>query len=119
MLAVAAWRDRIAFAVTVVTAAALLGLVSVGDVFGATEAYVANQSSNNVSVIDVATQTVVATIAVGSAPRSVTASASRVYVANSGTGTVSVIDPSTHTVVSTITVRGDLEALPPNAPRTR
>jgi YVTN family beta-propeller protein len=106
-------------AVVALTALALLSIALPGDAFAVTEAYVANQSSGNVSVVDVATRTVVTTIGVGSAPRGVTASANRVYVANSGDGTVSVIAPSTRTVVATITVGGDLEDLAVNASGTR
>jgi len=47
-------------------------------------AYIANSGSNSVSVIDTATNTVVATVGVGSAPIGVAANAAgtRVYVAN-------------------------------------
>src|SRR5262249_24101382 len=105
--------------VALLTGLALLSIVLPGNAFAVTEAYVANQTDNNVSVIDVATRTVVATIGVGSAPTTVAASANRVYVANSNSGTVSVIDPSTHTVVGTITVGGDLAGLAVNASGTR
>ena len=56
-------------------------------------AYVANQSSGNVSVIDTAADSVVATIAVGLNPYGVAVSpdGSRAYVANQSSGNVSVI----------------------------
>ena len=50
-------------------------------------AYVANSASNNVSVIDTTTKSVVRTVPVGTTPKSLVATpnGSRVYVANSGT----------------------------------
>jgi DNA-binding beta-propeller fold protein YncE len=45
-----------------------------------------------VSVIDLGTNAVTATIPVGSSPSDVAVSATRAYVANSGANTVSVID---------------------------
>jgi YVTN family beta-propeller protein len=70
-----------------------------------TYTYVANQSSNTVSVID-SNNEVVSTITVGSAPTGVAASpdGSKVYVTNRSTGKLSVIDTNTNKVVSTITV---------------
>jgi YVTN family beta-propeller protein/VCBS repeat-containing protein len=70
-----------------------------------TYTYVANQSSNIVSVID-SNNEVVSTITVGSAPTGVAASpdGSKVYVTNRSTGKLSVIDTNTNKVVSTITV---------------
>src|SRR5262244_2845507 len=55
-------------------------------------AYVTNSASNTVSVIDTATNTVVATVPVGSVPLGVaiTPDGTRAYVANPGSGTVSV-----------------------------
>lgn len=77
-------------------------------------AYVTNQSSNTVSVIDTSTNTVVTTISLslpgcdGTCPSpaglAVTPDGSRVYVANRGNGTVSVIATSTNTVSATITI---------------
>jgi YVTN family beta-propeller protein len=74
----------------------------------ATRAYVANQGSGSVSVIDL-TQSppvVVATVAVGSQPDAVALSAggARVYAANFGGGTVSVIDTATNAVTKTVAV---------------
>jgi YVTN family beta-propeller protein len=68
-------------------------------------AYVANETSNNVSVIDTATNTVVATVPVGTFPIGVAATpdGKHVYVANS-VNSVSVIATATNTVVATITV---------------
>jgi YVTN family beta-propeller protein len=66
--------------------------------------YVSNLNSNNVSVIDGATNAVVATIPVGVGPESidVNSTTNTVYVANSVGASVSVIDGSTNAVVATI-----------------
>ena len=60
------------------------------------------------SLIDPATNTVVATIPVGNSPYGVAINPTNglVYVANANSNTVSVIDPKTNTVVATITVGG-------------
>ena len=62
--------------------------------------------NNFVSVIDTATNTVVATIPVGVAPNGVaiTPDGSRAYVTNDDSDSVSVIDTTTSTVVATIPV---------------
>jgi YVTN family beta-propeller protein len=69
-------------------------------------AYISNSASNDVSVIDIATDTLVATVPVGSGPYGVAASQvlPRVYVTNSTGGSVSVIDTVTNTVVATVPV---------------
>ena len=70
--------------------------------------YVANTWSNNVSVIDGDTNTVVATVPAGDMPRGVAVNptTNRIYVANFGSGSynVSVIDGATNTVVATVPV---------------
>ena len=68
--------------------------------------YVANGSNpGTVSVIDTATNMVVATITVGSSPGiAVTPDRKHVYVTNPSSNSVSVIDTATNTVVKTITV---------------
>ncbi len=71
---------------------------------GQARAYVANFSSNNASVIDTSTNTVIATIALGSLPYGGAVGSSRAYVANLGSSNVSVIDTSTNTVIATVTV---------------
>lgn len=75
-------------------------------VVGSHYAFIANYGSNNVSVIDLAVNEVVATIAVGSSPTGVAThpDGSRAYVSNSGSDTVSVIDSFTHTVLATVPV---------------
>ncbi len=69
-------------------------------------AYITNADSNNVSVLDISTNTVVTTIPVGSSPRGVAVSpaGTRVYVTNYISNDVSVIDTASNTVVATIPV---------------
>ncbi len=74
-----------------------------------TRLYVTNAglfSGNTVTVIDTASNSVVATITVGNNPREVVVSpdGGTAYVANAGDGTVSVIDTTTNTVTTTISV---------------
>ena len=71
-----------------------------------TRAYVANNCSNTVTVIDTATNSVIATIPVGINPEGVaiTPDGTRAYVANITSQTVSVIDTATNTVIATIPV---------------
>ena len=66
----------------------------------------ASAGKSNVSVIDTATNTVTATIPVGSEPVGVAVSrdGSKAYVANANSATVSVIDTATNTVIATIPV---------------
>src|ERR1017187_1191711 len=70
--------------------------------------YVSNNGDNTVSEIDPSTNTVVATIHVGSGPEgvAVTPDGTRLYVANDG-GAVWVIDTSNNSVVAKVTVGGD------------
>src|SRR3974390_2586226 len=78
----------------------------------AQNAYITNQGispnfSNNVTVIDTATNKVVTTIEVGLAPSGVAVApdGSKVYVANEAVkGTVSVIDAATNAVSATVAV---------------
>ena len=81
----------------------LLGVLATAS-WAAPNAYVANSVSGTVSVIDTATDAVVATVTVGTSPDGVAVSpdGSRVYVANFGSGTVSVIDTATDAVVATV-----------------
>ncbi len=69
-------------------------------------AYVANQYSAAVSVIDTATNSVVATIPVGNDPVEVaiTPDGTRAYVTNQVDSTVSVINTATNTVFTTVPV---------------
>lgn len=67
--------------------------------------YVSNVDGDTVSVIDPATNTVIAEVAVGREPRNLAASPDRttVYVPNRHGDSVSVIDTDTNTVATTIT----------------
>ncbi|HVN17294.1 MAG TPA: FG-GAP-like repeat-containing protein [Dongiaceae bacterium] len=71
-------------------------------------AYVANSGSNTVSVINTISNSVIATISVGTSPEGVAISPdnSTVYVANTIDGTVSVIETATNTVKTTVTLQG-------------
>jgi YVTN family beta-propeller protein len=71
-----------------------------------TFAYVANNFSNSVSVIDTNTKSVTATIAVGSVPTELAISLSHKYVVvtNQFGGSVSVISTATNSVVATVPV---------------
>src|SRR5215204_1280924 len=68
--------------------------------------YVANGLGDSVSVIDGATERVVATIGVGDQPAGVAVNAAtqRIYVANLSSDSISVIDGETNTVTATIAV---------------
>jgi YVTN family beta-propeller protein len=70
--------------------------------------YITNNQSNNVSVIDTATNTVIVTIPVGKQPSGIALSpdGSRVYVMNTGENTISVIDTATNKVGTTIALGG-------------
>jgi len=88
--------------------------------------YVANTGSFNpstVSVLDTATNTISATVAVGNGPVGVAVKpdGSKVYVANEGANSVSVVDTATNTVIATIPVGNAPDAFgvfiqPPRAP---
>jgi YVTN family beta-propeller protein len=73
-------------------------------------AYVTNEFSSNVSVIDTATNppSVVATVAVGSLvfEVAVTPDGKRAYITNGNPGKVSVIDTASNTVVATVPLGG-------------
>jgi YVTN family beta-propeller protein len=97
----------VATALTLLAAALVLVVgVSPAAAAVATRAYVTNSFDDTVSFIDTATNTVVATVAVGDGPSGVAVSpdASRVYVTNATDDTVSVIDTATNTVVATVAV---------------
>ena len=68
--------------------------------------YVANAGSNNVSVVNPATNTVTATIPAGPGPTGIAFDPDNgfMYVANQLGNTVTVISTLTNTVVDTITV---------------
>ena len=93
-------------AMRVVTLALSLIVFGTSAALAQTRAYVANASTSTVSVIDTATNTVVATIPVGSSPQrlAVTPNGAFAYVPNSGNANVSVINTATNTVVATVPV---------------
>jgi YVTN family beta-propeller protein len=59
-------------------------------------AYVTNNESGSVSVIDTGSRSLVGSVSVGSHPEAVAMApdGSRAYVVNSGDGTISVLDPT-------------------------
>src|SRR5262245_55701078 len=70
----------------------------------AVRSYITNQIDNSVSVIDVASRSVIATIPVGAGPRTlaIVPSRSEVYVSNPDGGTISIVDAVLNSVVHTI-----------------
>jgi YVTN family beta-propeller protein len=83
-----------------VAAVAIAGLIGSAQAL-AQSAYITINYANTVSVIDTPTNTVTATIPVGSSPTGVAATpdGSKVYVTQGAANTVSVIDTATNTVV--------------------
>ncbi len=71
-------------------------------------AYVANFTTNNVSVINTGTNSVIKTISVGVSPigTAISPDGGTVYVTNSGSNTISVINAATNTVTATIKTPG-------------
>ena len=85
-----------------------------------TRAYVTNSGSNSVSVIDVATNTVIHTIEdVGNYPAGVVSGSGKVYVSNLFDNTVSVIDTTTNTVTATVGVGDTSQGIALSADGTR
>ena len=76
-------------------------------------AYVTNNGSNTVSVVDTGTNTVTGSITVGTSPQAVAVNTAgtTAYVANQGSNTVSVIRTSTSTVTATIAVGASPDAI--------
>ena len=74
-----------------------------------TRAYIANINSNTVSVIDTTTNTLTATIPVGSGPSGLVASpdGTTVYVSNFNDGTISVINTASNTVTGVFNTTGN------------
>src|SRR5215469_18110122 len=70
----------------------------------AQNAYIPNRGSDNVSVINLATNTIIATIPVGSHPQGLAVIPGEVLVANLTSDNVSVISTATNTVTATIPV---------------
>ncbi len=106
------WRTGLKFLLLV---GLVMGGWSIAPVVAAPFAYVTNNSSNTVSVIDTATNIVVATIPVDSpAGVAITPDGKHAYVANYKSNTVSVIDTATNTVVAMIPVGGFGVAITPD-----
>jgi YVTN family beta-propeller protein len=101
-----AHRFRIATRGAVIAAVAALSFAA--QPASAQSAYVPNFGSNTVSVIATASNTVAATIPVGSGPFGVAATpdGGKVYVANQNSNTVSVIETASNTVEATIAIGG-------------
>ncbi|MHC8361796.1 YVTN family beta-propeller repeat protein [Pseudomonas sp. LS2P72] len=104
---------QVANATVTVTGLGSVGSISVGSnphgiavSTDGTRAYVCNQGSDTVSVIDIATHRVLTDITVGKSPAGVAVSpdGTRVYVCNSVSNTVSVIDTATDQVLTNISV---------------
>jgi len=76
------------------------------DTVSADRIYVANSSSNNVSVIERKTNALITSVTVGTRPKAVGVNpvTNRIYVTNQGSNNVSVIDGLTHVVLATILV---------------
>jgi len=87
----------------------IVSFIFTASVFAQPFAYVTNADSGNVSVIDTATNILVATIPVGNIPinLAITPDGTRVYVANGSSDNVSVIDTATNILVATIPVGAD------------
>jgi len=85
---------------------------SAGTQFGVTvtpdggRIYVSNFAAGTVVVIDTVTNTIIATVVVGSGPRhlNITPDGSRIYVPNFSSSTVSVISTATNAVIATVPV---------------
>lgn len=93
-------------AVVVLAMWALVGAVPISGALApaSTAVYVSNADGDSVSVIDPATNTVVATVPVGDEPRNLAGSPDRstVYVPNRDDDNVSIIDTDTNTVTKTV-----------------
>ncbi|PYO46479.1 MAG: hypothetical protein DMD84_25900, partial [Candidatus Rokuibacteriota bacterium] len=93
--------------------AALLLVAMVPEAHAELRVFVTNEKSDDVTVIQADTGTVLKTLAVGKRPRGVTASADgkRVYVANSNSDSLSVIDAAGLTVIGSLPAGRDPEGL--------
>src|SRR5215207_9113657 len=91
-------------AIRVVMFALLSAFFGAGAALAQTRAYVTNNNDNNVSVIDTATHSVIATVPVGLGPAAVavTPNGRFAYVANQMGNSISVISAASNTVVATV-----------------
>src|SRR5262245_25945163 len=89
-----------------IVCALLFGLGVSSTTLAAPFAYIPNANGGNVSVIDVATNTVIATLRVGGNPFCVGVhpAGTRAYVTNLSNSSVTVIDTAMNTVVATVSV---------------
>lgn len=96
-------------------------LLLAGSAGAAPFAYITNEMGNSVSVVDTATNTVTATVNVGSYPEGVGVNwaGTRVYVTNVMDKTVSVIDTESNTVIATIPIGGYPKGVAVNPAGTR
>src|SRR5713101_7799064 len=87
-------RTSVWLSLSVVCLLFLLGMALAVPAQAQIHAYIVNTGSNSVSVIDAASNTVVATVSVGALPFGVaiTRDGARAYVTNATDNTVSVID---------------------------
>ena len=98
-----------------------LHVVLTGSAIATPFAYITNAGSDNVSVIDIDRNVVVATIPVGISPQgvAVNATGTRIYVGNAGSDSVSVIDAAKNAVIATIAVGTEPSGIAVNAAGTR
>ena len=87
-----------------------VGSNPMGMAFDGSRIWVANNGTDNVSVIDVATGAVTATVSVGTDPVGVAFDGTKIYVTNSGDNTVTVIDAATQ-VAEPTTIGVDIEPM--------
>jgi YVTN family beta-propeller protein len=66
--------------------------------------YVSNYLGNNVSIIDVATQTIVGSVTVGDQPQGLALAGTGMYVTNYTNDNINIIDINTQTVVGSVSV---------------
>jgi YVTN family beta-propeller protein/parallel beta-helix repeat protein len=103
------WKESITFVSAIMSYIITILLILSGSAIiaqAASFAYIPNENSNNVSVIDTSTNTVIASVPVGNYPFGVAVNptGTRVYVTNYISNKVSVIDTSNNTVIATVPV---------------
>jgi YVTN family beta-propeller protein len=86
---------------TLAVSAVAVGSFPAGVAIAGGRAWVANRGDDTVSVVDLATATLVTTVTVGEAPRGVTAGGGRVFVGSLNDATVSVLDVTTAAILAT------------------
>ena len=111
------WKFQKTLATVVV---AMVGIAS-QPLFAQPYAYITNRSTNDVSIIDTASNTVSATIPVGSVPIGVAVdvTGSLVYVTNFSSNDVSVVETAGNSIVATIPVGANPEYVAINAAGTQ